>query len=106
MKYGKNALPKNKTSRDINIIVNRTSPGDEIDLHRLTVDEALPELDHYLNRAFVAGLHTVRINHGKGTGIIRRAAIKHMINHPLVRSLRRAWPDEGGDGVTIAELAN
>jgi len=106
MKSRKRPLYNEKSSYDVNIMVNRTSPGDEINLHRMTVDEALPELDHYLNRAFVAGLHTVRIVHGKGTGTIRRASIKYMNSHPLVRSLRHAWPDEGGDGVTIAELAN
>jgi len=106
MKSGKKQIQRNKASQEINIIVDRTSPGDEIDLHRLTVDEAIVELDHYLNRAFVSGLRTVRINHGKGTGTIKRAAIRHMKGHPLVRSIHTAWPDEGGDGVTIAELVN
>ncbi len=99
-------MSKKVTSRDINIIVNRTSPGDEINLHRMTVDEALLELDHYLNRAFVADLHTVKIIHGKGTGTIKRATIKHITGHPLIKSFRAAFPDEGGYGVTIVELAN
>ena len=106
MKSSKRPLSNNKVSCDINIMVNRTSPGNEINLHRMTVDEALLELDRYLNHAFVAGLHTVRVVHGKGTGTIRQASIKYMKNHPLVKSLRCAWPDEGGYGVTIADLSN
>jgi len=95
-----------KKSFDIGITVDRTSPGEMIDLHRMTVDEALPALDRYLNRAFMAGLNTVYIMHGKGTGTIKRATITYMNSHPLVRALRPAWADEGGDGVTVAVLVN
>ena len=95
-----------KTSPPISIRINRTSPGDELSLRRMRVDEAIPTLDRYLDRAFVAGLHSVRIIHGKGTGTIRQVVIGQLKGHPLIRSYRPARPEEGGAGVTIAELAN
>ena len=46
--------------------------GEELDLHRLTVAEALPKLDQFLNTAFQAGLYRVWVVHGKGTGVLRQ----------------------------------
>ena len=79
---------------------------EEIHLRRLTVDEALFRLDRYLNDAFVAGLTTVRVIHGKGTGTLRQAIREELKTHPLVKSFRWAEPREGGFGATIVELAN
>ena len=78
----------------------------ELRLRRLTVDEALPELDHYLNAAFMAGLPSVRIVHGKGTGVLRQAVQDVLDTHPLVKSFRLGGYGEGDAGVTIVELAN
>ncbi len=78
----------------------------ELRLRRLTVDEALPKLDHYLNAAFMAGLPTVRIVHGKGIGVLRRAVHETLAGHPLVKSFRYGDWGEGGAGVTVVELAN
>jgi DNA mismatch repair protein MutS2 len=78
----------------------------ELRLRRLTVDEALPKLDHYLNAAFMAGLPTVRIVHGKGIGVLRRAVHETLAGHPLVKSFRYGDWGEGGVGVTMVELAN
>ncbi|HEX75995.1 MAG TPA: hypothetical protein G4O12_05345 [Dehalococcoidia bacterium] len=80
--------------------------GSELRLRRLTVDEALPKLDHYLNGAFLAGLTSVRIVHGKGTGTLRQAVGEELAKHPLVKSFRPGDYGEGGAGVTIVELAN
>jgi len=78
----------------------------EIHLRRLTVDEALLKLDRYLNDAFLAGLTTVRVIHGKGTGTLRQAIREELKTHPLVQSFRPAEFEEGGAGVTIVNLAN
>ncbi|MBM4447066.1 MAG: hypothetical protein FJ023_06925 [Chloroflexi bacterium] len=78
----------------------------ELRLRRLTVDEALPKLDRYLNAAFMAGLPYVRIVHGKGTGVLRQAVHEILAEHPLVKSHRLADYGEGGLGVTVVELAN
>jgi DNA mismatch repair protein MutS2 len=78
---------------------------DEIHLRRLTVDEALLKLDKYLHDAFMAGLYQVRVVHGKGTGTLRRIVRQQLAKHPLVKSYRPGGYGEGGDGVTIVELA-
>jgi len=78
----------------------------ELRLRRLTVDEALPQLDHYLNAAFMAGLPSVRIVHGKGTGVLRQAVHEVLAEHPLVKSFRPGDYGEGDTGVTVVELAN
>lgn len=82
------------------------SPPAEIHLRRLTVDEALFRLDRYLNDAFIAGLPTVRVIHGKGTGTLRHAVREELKGHPLVKSFRPAEFEEGGNGATVVELAN
>ena len=78
----------------------------ELRIRRMTIDEAMPKLDHYLNVAFMAGLPWVRIVHGKGTGVLRRTVHRTLAGHPLVKSFRLGDWGEGGAGVTIVELAN
>ena len=79
-------------------------PMDELHLRRLTVDEALLKLDQYLNDAFMAGLHKVKVVHGKGTGTLRQAVREQLAGHPLVESYRPGGYGEGGVGVTIVGL--
>ncbi len=78
---------------------------DELYLRRLTIDEALLKLDKYLDDAFMAGLYQVRIVHGKGTGALRQVVRQQLAKHPLVKSYRPGGYGEGGDGVTMVELA-
>ena len=78
----------------------------ELLLRRLTVEEALDRLDQYLYDAFMAGLPSVRIVHGKGTGKLRRAVHESLAKHPLVKSYRLGDYGEGDYGVTVAELTN
>jgi len=85
--------------------VGKTELVTELHLRRLTVDEALIKLDRCLNDAFMAGRHQVRVIHGKGTGKLRQAIREKLAQHPLVSSYRPASYGEGGDGVTIVELA-
>ena len=84
---------------------NMTPAKDEVHLRQLTVDEALLKFDKYLDDAFMAGLYQVRVVHGKGTGTLRRIVRQQLAKHPLVRSYRPGDYGEGGDGVTIVELA-
>ena len=81
------------------------SPVNEVLLRHMTVDEALLKLDKYLHDSFMAGLWQIKIIHGKGTGTIRHAVKETLSTHPLVKSYRLGQYGEGGDGVTIAELA-
>ena len=82
-----------------------TPAANEVHLRRLTLDEALPKLDQYLNDAFMAGLYQVRGIHGKGTGTLRQMVQKQLAKHPLVTSYRLGGYGEGGTGVTIVELS-
>lgn len=78
----------------------------EISLRRLTVEEALWRLDQYLYDAFMAGLASVRVVHGKGTGKLRHAVHESLAKHPLVKSYRLGDYGEGDYGVTVVELTN
>jgi DNA mismatch repair protein MutS2 len=80
------------------------SPGMELDLRGLTVDDMLVELDRYLDTAYLAGLPFVRIIHGKGTGALRMAVRDELRGHPLVGEFRAGENSEGGEGVTVAKL--
>jgi DNA mismatch repair protein MutS2 len=76
----------------------------EIEIRGQTIDEALPALDKYLDDAYRAGLGSVRIVHGRGTGVLRKAVRDMLARHPLVRGVETPPPQEGGEGVTIAAL--
>jgi hypothetical protein len=82
------------------------TPQAELDLHQLTADEALVKLDQFLSDAYSAGLTSVRIIHGKGTGVLRQVVREQAARHPLVKSFRIADPWEGGGGATILELVD
>ncbi|HOG45385.1 MAG TPA: endonuclease MutS2 [Anaerolineae bacterium] len=82
------------------------SPGIELDLRGRRVEDALPELDKYIDNAYLAGLPYVRIIHGKGTGALRQVVREALAQHPLVTSHKAGAREEGGDGVTVAQLAS
>jgi DNA mismatch repair protein MutS2 len=75
-----------------------------LDLRGARVDEALESLDRYLDDAAVAGLGSVTIIHGLGTGALRDAVRQVTAGHPLVRSARPGERGEGGDGATVVTL--
>jgi DNA mismatch repair protein MutS2 len=76
----------------------------ELDLHAMTVDEAIPLVQEYLDEAFRSGLNEVRIVHGKGTGILRQAVMRELKKHPLVKSYRIGDRFEGSTGATVVRL--
>ena len=78
---------------------------DELRLRHLTVDEALPRLNQYLHDSYVSGLRNLKIIHGKGTGKLRLQVRRELNRHPLVKSFRPGGYHEGGEGVTVVELA-
>ena len=80
------------------------SVSTEINLLGKTVDEALAELDKYLDDAYLAHLPSVRIVHGKGTGALRNAVQSHLRRIKYVKSFRLGEFGEGDAGVTIAEF--
>ncbi|HZW82220.1 MAG TPA: endonuclease MutS2, partial [Candidatus Deferrimicrobium sp.] len=76
----------------------------EVDLRGLTVDEALYQVDKYLDDAMLTGLAQVNLIHGKGTGALRSAITDYLNGHPHVKSFRLGQHGEGGYGVTVVEL--
>ncbi len=73
----------------------------ELNLHGFRVLEALDETDKYIDDACLAGLPSVRISHGKGTGAVRDAVRNLLKDHPLVAKYEFAQHHEGGEGVTV-----
>jgi DNA mismatch repair protein MutS2 len=78
--------------------------GPEVDVRGQRADAACAAVREYVDAAAMAGLETVRIVHGRGTGALRAAVRDELDRHPLVARAQIAGPDEGGDGATIATL--
>ena len=76
----------------------------EVDLRGMLLEEALMEADKFLDESSMAGLNTVSIIHGKGTGTLRTGIQNMLRKHPQVKSFRLGKYGEGENGVTIVEL--
>lgn len=85
-------------------ISKSTSVSTEINLLGKTVDEAIMELDKYLDDAYIAHLPSVRIVHGKGTGALRKGVHNYLRRQKHVKSYRLGEFGEGDAGVTIVEF--
>ena len=77
---------------------------DEIHLRGMTGDEAWSAVDKYFDEAQLAGFHTVRLVHGKGTGALKNALWKYLRTDPRVAAFRIGQFGEGDGGVTVVEL--
>ena len=80
------------------------SVSPEINLLGKTVDEAIAELDKYLDDAYLSHLNSVRIVHGKGTGALRKGIHQYLRKQKHVKSFRLGEFGEGDAGVTIVEF--
>ena len=76
----------------------------EINVIGKNVDEATARVEKFLDRAFLAGLARVRIVHGSGMGVLRKALRQYLQNHPQVASISEPPQNEGGAGATVVEL--
>ncbi len=76
----------------------------EIDLRGYTVEEALMDLDQFIDNAVMTNVNVISIIHGKGTGTLRAAVQMHLKKHKNIKSFRLGVYGEGESGVTIAEL--
>ena len=77
---------------------------DRLNIIGLRVDDALAELDSFIDRATASGLSSVLIIHGLGTGALKTAVAAYLKGHPLIAAMRSGEPAEGGAGVTKADL--
>ena len=82
---------------------NQNTPS-EINVIGRTVDDATSEVEKFVDRAFLAGLPRVRVVHGSGMGILRKALRQFLQKHPHVESVTEPPQNEGGGGATVAEL--
>ena len=80
------------------------SPGLELDLRGSRIEDAVPQVESYVDAAYMAGLPFVRVIHGKGTGALRKAIREELSRHPLVSKHMSGSDKEGGEGVTIVHL--
>ncbi|MGA9174045.1 MAG: endonuclease MutS2, partial [Thermoactinomyces sp.] len=102
----KRASAKTVPSVKIKSTVKRSAADvkPELDLRGKMVDEAIVEIDSYLDKALLAGYKQVSLIHGKGTGALRSGVQEFLRKHRSVKSFRLGAHGEGGSGVTIVEL--
>ena len=93
---------KNNTNRMVKLKTSSINPT--LDLRGYNLDEALLELDKYLDDAFMSNLNEVQVIHGKGTGVLREGVTQFLKKHKHVKESRLGTFNEGGDGVTIVKL--
>jgi DNA mismatch repair protein MutS2 len=82
---------------------NQSVPS-EINVIGRTVDDATREVEKFVDRAFLAGLPRIRVVHGSGMGILRKALRQYLQKHPHVESVTEPPHNEGGGGATVVEL--
>ncbi len=92
-----------KTTRTVKSQATRNVQT-ELDLRGQTVEEALLELDMFIDHAVMANINVISIIHGKGTGALRASVQQHLKKHKNIKSFRLGVYGEGESGVTIAEL--
>jgi DNA mismatch repair protein MutS2 len=80
------------------------SVASEINVIGRTVDDATREVEKFVDRAFLAGLPRIRVVHGSGMGILRKALRQYLQKHPHVESVTEPPHNEGGGGATVVEL--
>ncbi len=93
-------------ARGINVSLSREdeSVPTEINVIGQTVDEATREVEKFVDRAFLAGAVRVRVVHGSGMGILRKALRQFLQSHPHVASVSEPPQNEGGGGATVVDL--
>ena len=102
-KKGRTVRPAAPRSPGLESRMERSATTD-LDLRGMTVEEALLEVDRFLDNAVMCGLERVTIIHGKGTGTLRAAVQQHLKGHRQVKGFRLGAYGEGETGVTVVEL--
>jgi DNA mismatch repair protein MutS2 len=97
-------LKEKQKGTETNLRVDSEDLRAELKLIGKTTDEAVDELDRYLDEAYLNGFSHIRIIHGFGTGALRRAVQNHLKGHPHVARYTSAPQDQGGEGATVVEL--
>ena len=85
-------------------MVTLVSPGIELNLRGLIVEDAIQRLEDYLQDAYLMGVPLARIIHGKGTGRLREFVRQTLTKSEYVRSWESGLDTEGGEGVTVVHF--
>lgn len=85
-------------------ISNRSESGFKLDLRGFRAEEALSEVDRFIDQAVLSGIPMLQIIHGKGTGTLKKVIHELLEKHPAVKKKRLGGLDEGGAGVTFVEM--
>ena len=101
---GRSPYAKKKNKGGSGVTAKSMTISPEIILIGKTVDEALPELGKYLDDAYLAHLHQVRVVHGRGTGALKNAVAGYLKKVSYVKSYRPGEFGEGGYGVTVVDF--
>ncbi len=96
--------PSRKRQPPMASVSSTTDASREINVIGLTVDEALPAVDKFIDRALVENFDTVTIIHGIGSGRLREAIRDYLKEHKAVTQFQRGEPARGGTGVTVVQL--
>jgi DNA mismatch repair protein MutS2 len=95
-------------ARGISVSLNNENEGQnapsEINVIGFNVDDATRAVEKFVDHAFLAGLPRVRVVHGSGMGILRKALRQALQQHPHVESVAEPPQNEGGGGATVVEL--
>jgi DNA mismatch repair protein MutS2 len=95
-------------ARGVSVSLNHESEGQnaasEINVIGYNVDDATRAVEKFVDHAFLAGLPRVRVVHGSGMGILRKALRQALQQHPHVESVAEPPQNEGGGGATVVEL--
>jgi DNA mismatch repair protein MutS2 len=93
-------------ARGISVSLQSENSGVPAELNVIgrNVDEATQEVEKFIDRAFLAGMSRVRVVHGSGMGILRKALRQYLQKHPQVESIAEPAQNEGGGGATVVEL--
>jgi DNA mismatch repair protein MutS2 len=88
-----------------NDFIDYSEASNEIDLRGMYGDESIESLDKFIDKAILLHLNRIRIIHGKGTGTLRKRVTEYLSRNKNVTSFQLGEWNEGGAGVTIANLS-
>ena len=104
-------IPIAKKQKDVhikltkqNFAIEKRSMSQTLDLRGYRCEEALDEIEAYLDRASVVNLTPVYIIHGHGTGALKQVIRDYLMNSPYVAKFRPGENAEGGDGVSVVDI--
>ena len=104
LKRQKDIIKKKINLGNSKFVIERVNMSPKIDLRGFRIDDALIELEAFLDKASMVNLPSVEIIHGHGTGQLRAAIRDYLNDSPYVAKYRQGEDSEGGNGVTIVDM--